>query len=154
MGAGRTKAVTPKPPSLSMRRELSYLHFHQPFLFCLLDRRWILKTQGRRLFWSLFLFIPPMVGRGTRLFKSSCPTNNLTLHFWAFSFINLQNRKLTLASILLHIWELIAARGFTVFPEISSLKFNHICSARTVWKNKAFSNLMISVLRWKISCLP
>lgn len=43
---------------------------------------------------------------------------------------------------------------FTVFPEISSLKFNHICSAWTVWKNKAFSNLMISVLRWKISCLP
>lgn len=72
---------------------------------------WVIKTQGRRLFPSLFIFISPIVGRGIRLFKSSCPRNNLTLHFWAFSFINLQNRKLTLASILLHIQDLTAAQG-------------------------------------------
>lgn len=41
-----------------------------------------------------------------------------------------------------------------VYSETSSLKFNYTCSAQRAWKNTAFSNLMISVLRWKISCSP
>lgn len=41
-----------------------------------------------------------------------------------------------------------------VYSEISSLKFNCTCSAQRAWKNTAFSNLTISVLRWKISCSP
>jgi len=127
-GTGRTKALTRKPPSLGMRRELSYLCFHQPFLFCLLDRRWILKTQGRKLFCSVFIFIPPMVGRGIRLFKSSCQKTkhsisepsalltsriaNLHWHQFYFTFKNL--------------WQLGVLK---VFPEISTLKLNHIHSA-------------------------
>lgn len=44
---------------------------------------------------------------------------------------------------------------FKVYSGISSLKFNYTWnSAKRTWKNTAFSNLMISVLRWKIICSP